>query len=100
MPDPRSFGRIAPVTVLTVKQWATKATVEHSIGLQKQIVTFLVRAYGSLLAASVSIFLLQGFGIGGFKLSETVLRYVGAATIGEIGGLLALTFRAAFMKKG
>jgi hypothetical protein len=99
MADLRRMGRTSPVTILTIKEWATKATVEHNIGLQKQIVSFLVRAYGSLLAASVATFLLQGFGIGGFKLSETVLRYVGAATIGEIGGLLALTFRAVFMKK-
>src|SRR5580700_10520192 len=98
MADLRRMARTSPVTILTIKEWATKATVEHNIGLQKQIVSFLVRAYGSLLAASVGIFLLQGFGIAGFKLSETVLRYVGAATIGEIGGLLALTFRAVFMK--
>jgi hypothetical protein len=47
----------------------------------------------------VLIFLLQGFGILGFKLSDTVLKFIGAGTIGEIGGLLALTFRAVFLKK-
>ena len=99
MADQRSIGRTAPLAILTVKEWATKATVEHNIGLQKQIVSFLLKAYGSLLAASVSIFLLQGFGIDGFRLSEAVLKYVGAATIGEIGGLLALTFRAVFTKR-
>ena len=52
-----------------------------------------------MLAASVLIFLLQGFCVWGFKLSETVLKFVGAATIGEVGGLLALTFRAVFVKK-
>jgi len=77
----------------------TKATADHTFHLQKQIVRFLLRAYGGLLAASVLIFLLQGFGIWGFKLSETVLKFIGTGTIGEIGGLLALTFRAVFVKK-
>lgn len=82
-----------------VKEWVTRATTEHTIDLQKHIVRFLLRAYGALLAASVLIFLLQGFAVGGFKLSETVLKFIGAATIGEIGGLLTLTVRAVFVKK-
>ena len=87
-----------PVPV-SVREWVTKATADHTFHLQKQIVAFLLRAYGGLLAASVIIFLLQGFGTWGFKLSETVLKFIGAGTIGEIGGLLALTFRAVFVKK-
>jgi len=84
---------------LSVKDWVTKATANHTIHLQRQIVRFLLRAYGGLLGASVLIFLLQGFSILGFKLSDTVLKFIGAGTIGEIGGLLALTFRAVFLKK-
>jgi hypothetical protein len=87
-----------PVPV-SVREWVTKATADHTFHLQKRIVGFLLRAYGGLLAASVIIFLLQGFGTWGFKLSETVLKFIGAGTIGEIGGLLALTFRAVFVKK-
>jgi hypothetical protein len=94
MHSPRFFEPVP----LSIKDWVTKATADHTILLQKQIVRFLLRAYGGLLAASVLIFLLQGFGIWGFKLSETVLKFIGAGTIGEIGGLLALTFRAAFVK--
>ena len=84
---------------ITVEEWVTKATADHTFHLQNQIVRFLLRAYGGLLAASVLIFLLQGFGIWGFKLSETVLKFIGAGTIGEIGGLLTLTLRAVFVKK-
>lgn len=86
-------------TAVPLKDWVTKVTTEHTIDLQKQIVTFLIRAYGALLAASVTIFILQGFAVGGFKLSETVLKFIGSATIGEIGGLLLLTLRAVFKKK-
>ncbi len=84
-----------PVPV-TVKDWVTKATASHKIDLQKQIVRFLLAAYGALLAASVLIYLLQGFALWGFKLSETDLKFVGTATIGAIGGLLTLTFREVF----
>jgi hypothetical protein len=94
--DPsRSF---APPPI-SVKEWVTKATADHTFHLQKQIVRFLLQAFGGLLAASVLNFFLQGFGVWGFKLSETVLKFIGAGTIGEIGGLLALTLRAVFVKK-
>jgi hypothetical protein len=95
MNPPRSYE---PAT-LSVRDWVTKATAGHTFHLQKQIVGFLLRAYGGLLAASVLIFFLQGFGIWGFRLSETVLKFVGAGTIGEIGGLLALTLRAVFVRR-
>ena len=86
------------VIKIPLKTWVTKAKTEHEIVLQKQIITFLLWAYGGLLTASVTIFVLQGFAVGGFKLSETVLMFIGGATLGEIGGLLALTFHSVFKK--
>jgi len=82
-----------------IKDWVTKTTTEHTIDLQKQIVAFLLRAYGLLLIATVAIFIFQGFGLWGFKLPESVLKYIGGATIGEIGGLVTLTIRGVFVKK-
>jgi len=83
-----------PSPQIPVKEWVTRVTTEHNIGLERRIVTFLLRAYGCLLAVSIVIFLLQGFNLWGFKLSDTDLRFIGTATVGEIGGLLLLTFRA------
>ena len=83
-------------TPVTVKDWVTKATASHKIDLQKRIVGFLLLAYGSALAASLLIYLLQGFALWGFKLSETDLKFIGSATVGEIGGLLTLSFREVF----
>ncbi len=51
-----------------------------------------------MLAASILIFIFQGFNLWGFRLSETDLKFIGAATVAEIGGLLTLTFRAVFSK--
>ena len=91
--------RPAEAHAVPVKEWVTQVTTEHTIELQKRIVTFLLRAYGWLLAASILIFVLQGFKLWGFYLNDTVLKFIGTATIGEVGGLLALTFRAAFKKE-
>jgi len=81
---------------LNVKDWVTKATATHKFDLQKIVVRFLLPTYGALLVAAVLIYVLQGFALWGFKLSETDLKFLGSATIGGIGGLLTLTFRALF----
>jgi hypothetical protein len=82
---------------LPTKDWVTRVTTEHRLALQTRIITFLLRAFGSSLAAALGIFLLQGFGF--IKLSEAVLKFIGTATIGAMGGLLAITFRSVFGKK-
>lgn len=66
------------------------------VGFQQDIVTFLLWAYGSLLFATLAIILLQGFHLGGFNLETGFLKWLGAATVGHIAGLLTLTFRAVF----
>jgi hypothetical protein len=82
---------------LPIKDWVTRVTTEHRLALQKKIISFLLRAFGSSLAAALGIFLLQGFGF--IKLSEAVLKFIGTATLGAMAGLLTLTFRAVFGKK-
>jgi len=81
-----------PPANLTPKQWVDAVHV----GFQKQIVTFLLCAYGFLLFVTTAIILLQGFHLWGFALDPALLKWLGAATIGEIGGLLLITFRAVF----
>jgi hypothetical protein len=82
---------------LPIKDWVTRVTTEHRLALQKRIITFLLRAFGSSLLAALGIFLLQGFGF--IRLSEAVLKFIGTATIGAMGGLLTITFRSVFGKK-
>ena len=77
---------------LKPKEWVSVVRV----GFQQQIVTFLLWAYGGLLVATVSLIYLQGFHVHGFTLESRFLNWLGGATIGEIGGLLTLTFRAVF----
>ena len=81
-----------PPENLKPKEWVVAAHVEF----QQQIVTFLLVAYGFLLVMTVAVLMLQGFHAWGFSLDGSLLRWLGVATIGEIGGLLLLTFRAVF----
>lgn len=73
---------------VTAKEWV-RAT-------QDRIVTFLLVAYGSLLAATMIIFFLQGFKLWGFNLDTSILKWLGGATIGEVAGLLAIAIRRLF----
>jgi hypothetical protein len=83
-------------TEVPVKDWVTEAT----LGQQNRIITFLLVAYSFLLIATVAIIFLQGFRAWGFVLDRSLLMWLGGATIGEIGGLLVLTFRGVFGQNG
>jgi len=79
---------------LKTKEWFDAVHV----GLQERMVKFLLWAYGFLLLATVAIIFLQGFQLGGFKLPDAFLKWLGVATIGEMGGLLVMAFRTFFKK--
>jgi len=96
MPDPEIVPE-APAT-LNTKDWVATVTTQRHLRLQGRIITFLLWAYGSLLVAAMTIFFLQGFHAWGFTLDLKILGWLGGATIGEIGGLLLLTFRVVFEK--
>ncbi|HZL27305.1 MAG TPA: hypothetical protein VFC39_12335 [Acidobacteriaceae bacterium] len=87
-----------PPEVLTPKQWGDIATTQAHLHHQRQIIPFLLWAYGLFSAATFAIFFLQGFHAWGFQLDLKVLLCLSGATIGEIGGLLLLTFRVVFRK--
>jgi hypothetical protein len=71
-------------------------TTANTVDLQQRVVTFLLKAYGWLLGATMLMFFLQGFKLGGFNLDNALMKWLGGATIGEIAGLLTLTFGAVF----
>lgn len=73
--------------------------VLSGIGLREMAAKFLFYAYGGLLVATMAIFFLHGFKLGGFQLEKELLQWLGAATIGEIGGLAAIVYGALFKKQ-
>jgi hypothetical protein len=87
-----------PPELLTPKEWGDIATTQSHLHHQSQIVPFLLWAYGLFSAATFAIFFFQGFHAWGFQLDLKVLLCLAGATIGEIGGLLLLTFRLVFKR--
>jgi hypothetical protein len=92
-PSPRRLS-----STVEVKNGVTQVTTEHQLGLQKQIITFLLKAYGSLLTAAMVIFFLQRFKLGGFHLEADLIKWLGGETAGAVAGLLTLTFGAVFKR--
>jgi hypothetical protein len=84
---------MSPSPVRTTASVASKEWVREA---QNRIVGFLLAAYGTLLAATMVIFFLQGFRLWGFFLEPSILKWLGGATIGEVVGLLTITIRYYF----
>ena len=84
---------------LAPKQYIDRVTTLHRMEMQRGALSFLYWAYGFLLAATVLIILLQGFRIGGFNLDASFLKWLGAVTLGEVGGLAATVYGALFRRK-
>jgi hypothetical protein len=74
------------------KDWvrAVRTDFQHSV------ISFLLGAYGISLAATLGIFLLQGFHVWGFNLDHDFVQWLGVATVGQVLGLLVLGLRAVF----
>lgn len=83
-------------TQLDIRNWATEATLRHTLTQREKIIQFLLWSYGGSLLATMSIFYLQGFKVWGFNLDATLLKWLGGATIGELAGLLTLAVGAVF----
>jgi hypothetical protein len=88
-----------PPEILTPDEWGKIATTQAHIHHQGQIVPFLLWTYALFSAATFAIFFLEGFHAWGFQLDLKVLLCLAGTTIGEIGGLLLLTFRLVFRKQ-
>ena len=88
---PEAWKSGPPENVKT-KEWFTAVRMDF----QQHVVIFLLCAYSFLIVATITLFFFQGFHVRGFNLDRSLLRWLGGATIGEIGGLLYLTFRSTF----
>lgn len=68
--------------------------------IKGKLVNFLLFSFGGAVIATFTIFFFHGFKLGGFILPESLLHWLGVATIGEIGGLVFLVYGAFFKGKG
>ena len=84
---------------LSPKQYIDRVTTFHRMEMQRGALHFLYWAYGFMLAATMLIVILQGFQVGGFNLEASFLKWLGAVTLGEVGGLAATVYGALFRRK-
>ena len=95
---PSGLSKESP-TSLTPKEFLDREETLHTIALRERAATFLFISYSLLLFSTMAIFFLQGFNAWNFNLDLEILRWLGGATIGEVGGLAALVYGALFRKK-
>jgi hypothetical protein len=84
---------------LTPKQYIDRVTTLHRMDMQRGALHFLYWAYGFMLASTMLIIFLQGFRVRGFNLDATFLKWLGAVTLGEVGGLAATVYGALFRRR-
>ena len=90
---PQKPLRSAGVENLTPTEFIKHAKVMSDIQVRERTVEFLRRALGWSIAATFILIFLQGFGVGGFNLSESFLNWLGGATVAQIGGLLVMAYK-------
>jgi hypothetical protein len=79
---------------LNLKDSLHKAEVEQRLRLQKHNAAFVRWAFACSLFVTLGAYVCQGFHqFTGFQLSDQSLNWLGAATIGQIAGLLAIVIR-------
>jgi hypothetical protein len=73
--------------------------IEHEIAMQRRLATFVCLLLGVCCIGALTIFYLQGFHAFGFNLPESLMHWIGAATIGSLGTLATIVFRAFFSSR-
>lgn len=88
---PRDGAPIAPVTFeargIPIDDWLK----EQRIGQQGHSLIFLLRLFAATVFATFLIFLLNGLGIT--KLPDEFMHWLGAATVGEVAGMVFVIVR-------
>lgn len=77
---------------LNAAEFFKEVQAQHIRNMQERGVTFLFRAYGFLILATMTIIFLQGFHAWGFALDPDFLWWLGIAVLGEVSGLAALVY--------
>jgi uncharacterized membrane protein len=83
---------------LSIEEYTKKAEIDHKIEVQGMMAKWLVRTFVIVTFLTMAIFFLQGFDFCRFQLPESLLKWLGAATLGEIAGLLIIIIKAIFQK--
>jgi len=67
--------------------------------MQRFLAYFLCAVLGFTNVATIALFFLQGFHLWGFQLDNSLMHWIGGATIGTIGAQAATVYGAFFKKR-
>ena len=87
---------LGPPQDLTVEEYFTLSRDRHENSIRNRLVAY----YGACLGFTFVVTLLQGFQLKGFNLDPAYLKWLGAATVGEIAGLLTITLTGLRRRSG
>jgi len=88
-----------PPETKDIEEYLKSEIAIHTIDLRERLVKFLIPAYSTAIGATLCIIFFQGFNLWGFKLAPNFIKWIGAATVGEVAGLLAIVVVSVFPKK-
>jgi hypothetical protein len=74
---------VKPVIRKTLPRSAAVLEIKNKLQLRSEICRFLIRSLGWSMACCFMLIILQGFHAWGFRMSESLLRWVCGATIGQ-----------------
>jgi hypothetical protein len=84
---------------LSIEEYTKKAEIDHIIEVQGMMARWLVKTFVVVTFLTMAIIFLQGFNkFCSFELPVSVLNWLGAATVGEVAGLLYIIAKAIFPK--
>jgi hypothetical protein len=65
----------------------------QEMALQKFLVYFSCAVFGQCILVALCLFCLQGFHLWGFHLEESLMHWLGGATIGALTSLLTIVYK-------
>jgi len=95
----KSLEKISAESFISRELKMKEKQVESDISLRSKMIAFLFWMYGFFSFSTVVIIFLQGFKVKGFNLAPGLLHWLGAATVGEIGILAQIAYKALFKKE-
>ena len=82
--------------ILLKKDWISNYAEIQRIGQRDRAFRLGLRLFSFALASTLCLFLLQGFGLWGFKLPQPLLVSLGGATFCEVAGFTGIVFKFLF----
>ncbi len=72
------------------KKWLGDYRELQNLQFRETAFKYALWLFGFCVISTFTIFFLQGFGVGGFNLPVEILKWLGAATVGEVATITVI----------